>query len=446
MTGNIRDKVAQLTPISAKLLTGFEVAKTGAIAFLALSTTFLALVGIALSLTTSEVVFEPLTVPSVFVEQGFTSEITTLRVLDEVARINGLSTSTKEKKNVGVKQPGDQLATLQALPALQGLDLRAVQSLIQGLLGVKKEKISGEITYIKDKDKVTYHVRIRALPQNTLLVNFSTHSEAPDLIKETAIKLVEKLDPAVAASYYRWSKDIDNALRMVDEALRNSEAYDDHYALVGRAQIYIGRQKFELAQQDLDRIFQADSKFVPALTTQAYLFNEKKEYEKAMSFAQKAKELWPERWQPYVNIGDALVGMGKPDEAESAFLSTIAFNPTWWIVYDDIAHFFNQRGKRDIAEQVYHKGLLKFPENPKLLLHYGQFLLSADRKEQALNYLSKAYRVAPDDVMVWIELLKFSEVQQDPLLIEVRQKAETSVKLKSDDPRMALLKKSLGVN
>lgn len=368
------------------------------------------------------------------------------RILDEVARINGLSTSTKEKKHVGVKQPGDQLATLQALPALHGLDLRSVQSLIQEMLGVKKERISGEITFIKEKDKVTYHVRIRTLPQNTLLVNFSSQAEIPELIKETAIKLVEKLDPAVAASYYRWSKDIGNALRMVDEALRNSETYDDNYALVGRAQIYIGRHQFELAQQDLDQIFQKNSKFVPAMTTQAYLFNEKKEYEKAMIFALKAKELWPERWQPYVNIGDALVGLGRPEEAEAAFMSTIAFNPTWWIVYDDIAQFFNQRGKRDIAEQIYHKGLLKFPENPKLLLHYGQFLLDAVRKEQALNYLSKAYRVAPDDVKIWVELLKLSEIQQDPILIEVRQKAEAYVKSKSDDSLVKLLKKSLGVN
>ena len=446
MSDSFRDNVAQLRPITAKLLTGFEVAKTGAIAFLALSTTFLALAGVAFSLTNSEVVFEPLTVPAVFSDQGFSSEITTVRIMDEVARINGLSTSTKEKKHVGVKQPGDQLATLQALPALHGLDLRAVQSLIQGLLGVKKEKISGEITFTKEKDKATYHVRIRTLPQNTLLVNFSSQAEAPELIKETAIKLVEKLDPAVAASYYRWSKDIDNALRMVDEALRNSETYDDNYALVGRAQIYIGRHQFELAQQDLDRIFQADAKFVPAMTTQAYLFNEKKEHEKALTFALKAKEYWPERWQPYVNIGDALMGMGKEEEAESAFLSTISFNPTWWIVYDDIAHFFIRRGKREIAEQVYHKGLLKFPENPKLLLHYAQFLLSAQRKEQALNYLSKAYRVAPDDVAIWLELLKINEPRQESVLGEVQKKAQAYVKSKPDDRQTPQLKKFLGVN
>lgn len=426
-----------------KLLTGLEVAKAGAIAFFALGTTFFTLTGLFVSLTTSEVTFEPLTVPSIFADHGFTSEISTVRILDEVARINAVSTSTKDKKNLGVKQPGDQLATLQAMPAFQGLDLRAIQSLIQNILGVKKEKISGEITFTKDKDKVLYHVRIRLLPQNNLLVNFTSYSETPDLIKEIALKLVEKLDPAVAASFYRWNKDVDNALRMVDEALRNTEAYDDNYALVGRAQIYIGRKKFDLAQQDLDRIFNQDANFVPALNTQAYSFNEQKKYDKAMVFALKAKEFWPNRWQPYVNLGDALVGMGKPEEAEAAFISSISLNPTWWIVYDDIAAFFVQRNKLDIAEEVFHKGLLKFPENTKLLLHYGQFLLKVNRQEQAMNYLLKAYRLTTDDPVVWTELLKISTATPDPWLADVRKKAAMYVKSKPDEPLSQTMKKIL---
>ncbi len=52
-------------------------------------------IGVFLSVTTSSVVFEPLQVPTLFVEQGYSPEITTTRILDEVARINELSTTTK---------------------------------------------------------------------------------------------------------------------------------------------------------------------------------------------------------------------------------------------------------------------------------------------------------------------------------------------------------------
>lgn len=79
----------------------------------------------------------------------------------------------------------------------------------------------------------------------------------------TAIKIIEKMDPVVAASFYRWRKDNENSLRMIDEALRNDEPYDDNYALVGRAQIYIQSKKYELAQADLNKIFESTNKFPP---------------------------------------------------------------------------------------------------------------------------------------------------------------------------------------
>jgi len=59
--------------------------------------------GVFTSLTTSEVMFEPLKVPAPFIEYGFTSDITTTRILDEVARINALSTSTKDTKSFNNK-------------------------------------------------------------------------------------------------------------------------------------------------------------------------------------------------------------------------------------------------------------------------------------------------------------------------------------------------------
>jgi tetratricopeptide (TPR) repeat protein len=129
------------------------------------------------------------------------------------------------------------------------------------------------------------------MPENKMLVNFSTDADLPDVIKQISIKIIEKMDPAVAASYYRWSKDIDNALRMVDEALRNDEVYDDNYALVGRAQIYIQKKKFDLAQRDIDRVFANNPEFVPAMTTQGFFYNEKGEFAKALEFSDKAKNI-----------------------------------------------------------------------------------------------------------------------------------------------------------
>ena len=72
MSDLIKDKLAQAVPVSAKFLTGFELVKNGSIALFAFATACVTAIGVFLSVTTSNVIFEPLLVPTLFVEQGYT--------------------------------------------------------------------------------------------------------------------------------------------------------------------------------------------------------------------------------------------------------------------------------------------------------------------------------------------------------------------------------------
>ena len=433
----------KFAPNPSKLLIFFEIAKSGSIATLAFAGFIIGAIGIFTSLTTSEVMFEPIKVPGPFNDLGYTSEITTTRILDEIARINALSTSTKDTKNFGNKHPGEELSKLSSLPGVGTIDIKVIQELIQGLLGVKKERISGEITFTKNTDTVTYHIRIRQMPENKMLVNFSTNADIPDVVKQISLKIIEKMDPVVAASYFRWSKDTENALRMVDEALRNDEDYDDNYALVGRAQIYIQKKKFELAQNDVDRVFKNNPEFVPAMTTQGFLFNEKGEFAMALEFSEKAKKYWPNNWRPYNIAGDAFDGLGRGDEAEAAYIQAIKYNPSWWISYDEISAFHLKRKRTDLAEEAFHKGLTKFPDNVTLLTHYAEYLLTSNKKEQAFNYLSNAHKLEPKNVKVWLVLLGIDEYKNDPVVNEIKKLAAEKIKESPSDPKMNKLKSLL---
>jgi len=445
IVNSMNPNLNQLATTPSKLLGFFEIAKSGSLAVLAFASTIIGSIGVFTSLTTSEVMFEPLKVPAPFTELGFTPEITTTRILDEVARINELSTSTKDTKSFNNKQPGEELSKLSSLPlpGVGGIDIKEIQELIQGLLGVKKERISGEITFTKLKESVMYHVRIRKMPENKMLVNFSSDADVPDVIKQISIKIIEKMDPAVAASYYRWSKDIDNSLRMVDEALRNDEAYDDNYALVGRAQIYIQKKKFDLAQSDIDRVFANNPEFVPAMTTQGFLYNEKGEFVKALEFSERAKKYWPKNWRPYNLAGDAFDGLGRGDEAETAYIQTIKFNPSWWSSYDEISAFHLKRKRTDLAEEAFQKGITKFPENATLLSHYAEYLLASNKKEQAFNYLAKAYKVEPKNIKIWVSILGIEEYNNDPLVIEIKKLAVDRLKENPSDKTLNKLKSLL---
>ena len=391
-----------------------EIIKSSSIAFLSFAGSVLAIITVVSSLITSEVSFEPIKVPSSFSDHGYTAEITTTQVLDQIARINSLSTTTKETKNFGEKKPGDELSHLQSLPVpgIGGIDLKVIQELIQSIFGVKKERISGEITFSKDGDKIIHHVRIRQSPPNRILVDFSSSEGIHSVIEMTAIKIIEKMDPVVAASFYRWRKDNENSLRMIDEALRNDEPYDDNYALVGRAQIYIQSKKYELAQADLNKIFESTNKFPPSITTQSLLYNESGRYDKGLEFALKAKDLWPNNWRPFNLMGDALDGLDRKDEAEQAYIETIQREPNWWVVYSEMTDFHLKRGKNKLAEKTLNVGLRKFPDNSKLLLKYAEVLLMDGRSQEAVNYLEKSIKLNPKDPEI-ANIIKKNKILQE---------------------------------
>lgn len=434
--------LSNLIPSASKPLVFFEIAKSASVALLAFAGSMIGIIGIFTSLTTSDVVFEPLKVPAPFEELGYSSEITTTRILDEVVRINALSTSTIDTKSLDGQLPGQILTSIHSLPVpgFGSFAIKEVQEIIQGLFGVKKERISGEITYTKNKVNTIYHVRIRQMPENKILVNFSTDAEVPEVVEQIGLKIVEKMDPVVAASYYRWNNDLEKSFLMLDEALRQEGDYDDNYALVDRAQIYIQKRKFDLAQIDLDRIFKNDPDFAPAIATQSLLYNATNEFVKALEIVKKAKQRWPNSWIPFNLAAEAYEGLNRGDEAEAAYIETIKRSPTWWLSYAEISAFHIKRNRSDLAEQAFHKGLNKFPDNVYLLTHYADLLLSLNRKEQAFNYLSKAHKVDPNNIKIWITVLGIEEYKNDPLVLAIKKLALEKIKATHADPDINNLK------
>jgi tetratricopeptide (TPR) repeat protein len=401
----------------------FELIKSASISLLSIFAVIVILLTLYKSFKSTEIKVEPLQVPASFIEKGFTPEITTVRLLDEISKINKISTSSLPgKKNISNKLPGDEISKLQSLPVVGVVDFKSIQNLIQDTFGISRSSISGEITLVTKELIPTYQVRIRSLPENILLVDLEKQGEISEVIKAAAIKLVEGMDPLAAASYYRWNKDTDNFFRMIDEALRNDDSEDDVYALLQRASSYTQRKKFDLAQDDLNQMFKKDPNFPWAINVQSYLFNEQKEYVKGLEWSTKAVQLLPNFWQPHSNLADSLVGLGRIQEAEGELLTTIKLNPTWASQYVDVILFLQSHNKNADTEQIFHKGIRKFPTYVPLLLLYSDHLDKLGRKEQALHYLNAAYKSNPSDPLVWDAYINFSGPKDSKIESEINSK------------------------
>ncbi len=374
------------------------------------------------SIFTSSVEIEPIKIPDSFVQKGYSPEIATVRVLDEVAKIREVSTVNLRSKSIKTKLPGEELSKLQSQPLVGGIDINLIKSLVQTSLGIRQERISSEITISEANGKVSYSVRMRSNFDHKLLVDFSSDKDIPGLLREIAIKLVERVDPVAASSYYRWNKDYRNSLRLIDEALRDDRTDDDLYALNNRASMYIQLKKYDLAQGDLDRVFAADQNFAWSINVQSYLLNETGKHQEALIWAKRAQKLLSDRWQPYANAGDAYKGLKNFELAKAEYLDALDRNPNWFLQYLEMVDFFTLIKDEKNLDRTFLQALRRFPRNTELLLKYTNYLVERGRPEQAAHYLTLAYQESPDSPEVWSAYLTFSGPKDKILESEIKKK------------------------
>jgi len=374
------------------------------------------------TILTNSVEIEPIKIPDGFSQKGYTPEIATIQILDEVSKIREISTANLRSKNIKTKSPGEDLSKLQSQYLIGGIDINLIKSLIQTSLGIQHERISGEITVSELNGKMTYFVRMRSSINHKLLVDFRSEKDVSELLRDVAIKLVERMDPVAASSYYRWRKDYQNSFRLIEEALKDDRPDDDLFALNNRASMYIQLKKFDLAQRDLDRIFSINAEFPWAVNIQSYLFNEVGRHQEALLWAKRAQKLLPDLWGPRANAGDAYKGIGEFSEAKAEYLRALDRVPNWVLQYIELIDFFSLIANEKNLEKVFVQGIKKFPRDPDLLLRYSRYLAERNLLEQAAHYLTLAYQEAPDRPEVWDAYLKFVGPKDKTIELEIKAK------------------------
>jgi tetratricopeptide (TPR) repeat protein len=377
-------KIEQITKV-------FDLIKSGAIALASVTTVVLFMTLFYSAFTWHNTILEPIQVPEVLSSAGYTSEVVTKRVLDEITKINFIS--DKHNKKLNIKQPGDELAKLDSIPLAGTLDVRALKTFIQDLFGITHEKMTGEITAIKEDGKLYYGVKVRLMPQDKMLVDLNESVPISQLIHMTALSIVQIQDPAVAATYLRTHNEDKMALIMVAKVLEDDDPSEHAYALTAQAHIYLKQQKFILAQESLTSGLRLDPKFAPAIALQIRLFLYQKKFQLAFEWAQKEELLYPEKWQTYLNLGDAYEGLSKMELAAKAYDKALTLKPSSPVIYGKISDFFDSQGKTLQADAVLKKGLDVFPNDSASLIKYAKILTKEARNEEASEALIKAYEL-----------------------------------------------------
>lgn len=339
--------------------------------------------------------FEPIQIPQAIVEKGYTPQIFTTRLIDELRIINKTSTTTKSRTTISGKAPGEELSKIDNLPTPGGIDIKGLVAAFRDALGIEKKSIGGEITHIGDEKSGSYLVRLRESPGEHLLVNGVFQGPVETVIQQVALSVVEKLDPVVAASYYRNHKNPKDTLRMVEAALTNANKGDDTFALSQRAQLYVSQKKWALAKMDLDQLLALDPNSPQGLGVMSAWHNEQGQFDEGLKYAERQISAMPTMWYAYFNKADSL--LGKKEDAENAYEAGLKLNPTRPFAYLDAAAYFSSIQKNNRAQELLREGVAKFPSSAELHLAYAKAQLGRGEKDIATNHLQKAYELKPDE-------------------------------------------------
>lgn len=349
--------------------------------------------GIVNAVTSTAITVEPIKVPSAFAERGFTSDIATARLFDEISSFQRSSSSAKERVSILAKNQREGLEKMQA--PVGRIDVRSIQDAIQDALGIKKDRISGDITVSRSDGDPAYHVRLRRLPGNHVLLDTKMRGEPEAVLKQTALAMIEIFDPHIAASIYWRNGDEENAMRLIETVLGTPLGDAEKYTLNLRAQIHLARKRYKAAEADLARITEIDPYFAPAHGTASWMHRAEGRFDLSLAEAEKTIELAPTKWWGTYQKAQTLRELRRNAEAEASFQRALALKPDSPGPYVQTAQFMVSLGKISDAIDIYRNGIFAYPNNAQLHSGYADLLMQEGQVERALREYDKVLEIDP---------------------------------------------------
>ncbi len=199
---------------------------------------------------------------------------------------------------------------------------------------------------------------------------------------------------------YEKPKNIDNAIKQFEQALKLSPNYAPAYAGLGEAywQRYKSDHNIEWLDQatvDCGKALNADRKLAAGHTCLGNVYRTRGEYGKALQEIKQAIAADPNNVLAVMSLGDTYDKLDNPDEAEAAFKRAISLNPKYWAVYNWAGFFYYGRARYADAEAMFRQASDLAPGNEKVQDNLGGIYLFEGRYQDAINVLQNSIRLHP---------------------------------------------------
>ncbi len=124
----------------------------------------------------------------------------------------------------------------------------------------------------------------------------------------------------------------------------------------------------------------------------------------AVGAFRQALSLQPDMVDAVVNLGTALLGLGRLDDAVAAYRRAIAMSPDNAMAYGNLGKVLQDLGRMEEAFAAYHQARALRPRNVEVLINLGAALLDQHQWGEAVRITSEAIALRPDSAMAHVNL------------------------------------------
>lgn len=319
------------------------------------------------------------TVPKSLAEAGFTDQVVTQRLADEIHAIQDRANSRIKMNNV---KPLDDEVNITIPKA--GISVDSIVAMIRRHVPDGwKHVVTGEI--ISDGTGLQLRLRMNGRYMFTGISSNQTETEIDTLLKEGAFSTIENVDPYIAAvaSFNIRDLQLANALAdgIIDSSPPDSDVHESATYVKGVIALEEGNET------EAEDIF----KRVPDESLRLFGIGYLREMQGKLSESADAYRnvllhsppMWL-RYSVHDSLGDVLFKQGQEEAAISEYREAIRLDPNNPQPHNNIALILSKHGKEDEAVSEFRDAIQDAPKDPYAHAYLGDLLLKQGKDDDAI--------------------------------------------------------------
>lgn len=206
-------------------------------------------------------------------------------------------------------------------------------------------------------------------------------------------------------------------LLLFDEAVKNFEkavkiSPDDATALFYLANCYDNTGRLSDAERYYIKVLEVRENYIDAYKNLCIIYMKTGNENKAIEFAQKAKDIAPNDFTFDYLIGTASVALKLYNKGIQHLEHALALNPQHFQIYNNLGTAYLLTGMRDKALDCYKKAIKIKPDDAVSFYNIGSIYQIQNKHAQACDYFEKAYQLDnQENYLVSLALSELKDMQ-----------------------------------